>query len=94
MSKVKFNNSGEDAEVKPGDSLMEVTKDNGWPIAYGCEDGMCGTCIVRVKEGKENLNEVEEHEKQTLDIMGLDDGDHRLACQCKIEKEGDIEIEQ
>ncbi|MBD3360546.1 2Fe-2S iron-sulfur cluster binding domain-containing protein [Candidatus Peregrinibacteria bacterium] len=91
MPKVKFQNTGEEAEAEKGADLMEVTKNQGWPIAYGCEDGMCGTCIVKIIEGKENLNPLDEKEKQTLDVMGMDDGEHRLACQCKVN--GDIVIE-
>ena len=91
MAKVKFTNTGDEAEIENGGELKDVTRDNGWPIAYGCEDGMCGTCIVKVKEGKENLNAIEEKEAQTLDIMGMNDGEHRLCCQCKVN--GDIAIE-
>ncbi len=91
MPKVKFTNSDEEVEVDEGTALKDVTKDNGWPIAYGCEDGVCGTCIVEVKEGKENLNETEDMERQTLEIMGMEGGCHRLACQCKVK--GDISIE-
>ncbi len=91
MPKVKYTNNGDEAEVETGTNLKDVTKDEGWPIAYGCEDGMCGTCIVNVKEGKENLNPINEKEEQTLDVMGMNDGEHRLACQCKVK--GDCEIE-
>lgn len=94
MAKVKFTNTGEEEEAKIDQNLMEVTQDAGWPIAYGCEDGLCGTCVVRVAEGKENLNTPDDKEKQTLDIMGLAEGDFRLACQCKVEKDGDVTIEQ
>jgi len=91
MPKVKFKNTGDEEKAQQGDSLKDVTRDGGWPIAYGCEDGVCGTCIVKVTEGSENLNKMEETEKQTLDIMDLNDGEHRLACQCKVN--GDLEIE-
>lgn len=91
MFKVKFTNNGEEAEATDGQELKDLTKENGWPIAYGCEDGVCGTCIVDVKEGKDSLSEMEDKEKQTMSIMGMDDGEHRLACQCQVK--GDCEIE-
>ena len=91
MIKVKFQNSGEEEEVETGTYLKDATKDAGWPIAYGCEDGVCGTCIVKVVDGADNLNDQEDVEKQTLEIMGMDDGNHRLACQCKCS--GDCTIE-
>lgn len=93
MTKVKFSNTGDEAEVAKGARLADVTKDNGWPIAYGCENGLCGTCLVHVKNGKECLNKIEETEEQTLKMMCMDDGDYRLACRCEVEGEGEIEIE-
>lgn len=91
MPKIKFKNTGEEVEVEAGASLMEVSRNKSWPIAFGCEDGVCGTCIVKVIEGGENLGKVEEHEKQTLDMMGMDDGQYRLACQCRINGDATIE---
>ncbi len=91
MPKVTFKNTGDEVEVADDASLKEVSKIQGWPIAYGCEDGVCGTCIVKAESGKENLGEMGETEAQTLDMMCMKDGDHRLACQCKVK--GDVTIE-
>lgn len=91
MIKVTFTNTGDTTEVESGKDLKSITKENGWPIAYGCEDGVCGTCIIKVSSGKDNLNEIGDTEGQTLEIMGMNDGEHRLACQCKCN--GDVEIE-
>ena len=90
MPKVKFQDTGDEVEVDAGSELKDVTKDEGWPIAYGCEDGVCGTCIVDIVEGKENISPKEEVESQTLDMMCMNDGEHRLCCQCKVN--GDIEM--
>lgn len=92
IPKVTFKNTGDTAEVSEGVDLKTVTKDNGWSIAYGCEDGMCGTCIVKIAEGSENLSPMEEKEKNTLSVMGMDPNEYRLACQCKVQ--GDVTIEQ
>lgn len=91
MPKVKFKNTGEEVEVEKGTELKDATKEKGWPITYGCEDGMCGTCVIKTAPGETNLSPMEEKEKNTLRVMGMDDGEHRLACQCKIN--GDCEIE-
>ena len=88
MPKVKNKDTGEEIEVSVGEELSEVVKDNGWPIAFGCEDGVCGTCIVEVSEGQDNISPAGEIEEQTLEMMGMKDGDHRLSCQCKVN--GDI----
>ncbi len=92
MPKVTFKNTGDSVEVQAGSELKDVTREHGWSIAYGCEDGMCGTCIVKVAEGGENLSEMGEKEKETLSAMGIDVETHRLACQCKVN--GDVVIEQ
>lgn len=92
MPKITFKNNGDSAEVPAGKELKDVTREKNWPIAYACEDGMCGTCIIKTAMGGENLSKMEEKEKATLDAMGFGDGNHRLCCQCKIN--GDCEIEQ
>ncbi len=91
MPKVKFKNTGEEVEVEDGTELSDATKSKGWPIAYGCEDGMCGTCIIKTAPEGSGLSPMDEKEKNTLSVMGMDDGEHRLACQCKVK--GDCEIE-
>lgn len=92
MPKIKFKNTGDEVEVEAGASLMEIAKDKGWPVTFACGEGTCGTCIVKVIEGKENLAPMDDGEKQTLGAMGMDDGEHRLACQCKVN--GDVTIEE
>lgn len=79
----------ETVSAKKGDSLMEVSKTEGWPIAFGCEDGMCGTCLVKSDGGLSEPNDVE---KTTLEVLGLEGSGYRLACQCTVE--GDTTIEQ
>ncbi len=91
MPKVKFINTGALAEIPLGGALKDPVKDNGWPIAFGCEDGVCGTCVIRVPTGFGDLSPMEETEDQTLEMMCLKDGEHRLCCQCKVN--GDVEIE-
>lgn len=90
MAKIKYTNSDEEVELSDGACLKDAVDEKGWGVPFGCEDGVCGTCIVNVTAGAENLSEIEEKEKMTLAAMGLDDGEHRLACQCKVK--GDIEF--
>ena len=89
MPKVTFKSAGDSAEAEEGKMLKDVTREKGWPIAYACEDGMCGTCIIKTAMG--GLSPMEDKEKNTLSAMGFDDGQYRLACQCKVT--GDTEIE-
>jgi ferredoxin len=90
MPKVTFN--GETVEVEEGADLKEVAREHGWPIMFACEDGVCGTCIVNTTAGMENLSQVEEVEGETLNAMGMDPKEQRLACQCKVN--GDVTLEQ
>ena len=91
MAIVKYKNTGEEVEVEVGTRLKDVIDKNSWPVPFGCEDGLCGTCIVMISSGFENMNDFTEREKITLEAMGLDDGNHRLSCQSIIN--GDIEFE-
>jgi len=65
--------------------IEETCKNLGVP--FNCKNGTCGTCIVEVTEGKDNLTELNDKEK----ILGLDKK-HRLACQCRI-KSGTVEVD-
>ena len=52
-------------------------------VHFGCGgQGFCGTCIVRVQSGNENLSPPTEKE---LDFIG-EEGvkEERMACQCRL----------
>ena len=66
---------GQEAQVEDGSQILEACESLGVP--FGCQDGLCGTCIVTVDEGMENLSGKNDKEQE----MGLA-GDQRLACQC------------
>ncbi|MCL5729948.1 MAG: (2Fe-2S)-binding protein [Candidatus Pacearchaeota archaeon] len=79
MPKLINAETGEAKEIKEGSEIREVIEKLGVP--FGCEEGICGTCMIDVLEGESNLSELTEQEK---DLMR--DKKHRLACQCKIKK--------
>ncbi len=58
-------------------------------VPFACTEGVCGTCIVEVLSGNENLSEPTEAE---IDFLG-EDGctSERMACQCRL-KQGTVEI--
>jgi len=78
MAKLIFNDD-EEFEVEDGQLIKPLCEEAGIPFA--CEEGVCGTCVVEVEEGMENLSEFTQEE---LDFLGEQDVE-RLACQCKIE---------
>lgn len=92
MPNVTFQNTGQTASIDDGGLLRELVHGEGWPIPFGCENGICGTCLITISSGKENVSAIEEMEAQTLEAMGMDEGEHRLACQCKVN--GDVTIAQ
>ncbi len=84
MAKLFFD--GESKELEDGEKIQETAEDLGIP--FGCQNGVCGTCRIKVIEGKENLTEPTDAEI----TMGLDlENNERLACQCKI-KCGEVKL--
>jgi ferredoxin len=75
-----------EVEIPDGEPIKEYAKT--LDIPFGCEHGICGTCIVTVEEGMENLSEKNRAEKE----MHLADN-QRLCCQIKIQK-GNVIIKQ
>ena len=87
MPNVKFIEDDIEVEVPEGTELREVCQQNDMTLPFGCENGVCGTCLVSIKEGEDNLTEKTSQEKETLEIlMGYED--QRLACQCQVK--GDV----
>ncbi len=84
MAKLVLND--EEVELEDGSELKDPCEEAGVPFA--CTEGVCGTCVIEVKEGKENLSEMTQEE---LDFLGETE-DERLACQCKI-KQGSVKID-
>ncbi len=78
MAELIFENSGEKVSLTDGESIMEACEAEGVPFA--CTEGVCGTCVVEVVEGMENLSPFTQEER---DFLGEQDKE-RLACQCKI----------
>jgi ferredoxin len=82
MAKVVLE--GQEREVPDGEKVREAVEEMGVLIA--CADGSCGVCKLDVEEGMENLNEINEKEKE----MGCENNE-RLGCQCKILK-GEVKV--
>lgn len=48
---IKLSGTGEVFDVPADQSIVDVLRDNGYPVDTSCEDGYCGTCLTRVVEG-------------------------------------------
>ena len=62
-----------------GEALIDVCSRLG--ILFGCQEGTCGTCQVRIEEGTDNLSNLTADEVAD----GLDKNTRRM-CTCKIIK--------
>jgi len=76
---------------KPG-SLLDIALANDIPLEHNCGGSCaCTTCHVIVKEGAENLSEMQEDEEDRLDTaVGLTIRS-RLGCQAIVR--GDVVVE-
>ncbi|MDP8212148.1 MAG: 2Fe-2S iron-sulfur cluster-binding protein [Candidatus Zapsychrus exili] len=71
-------------QLDDGDKISEACKSSG--VVFSCNAGACGSCLIKVLEGADNLNDLTAEEKD----LGLDKTT-RLACRCKI-KTGMVKI--
>lgn len=78
MAKLIFTNTGDEKELPEDSPLIEACEEAGVPFA--CTEGVCGTCVVEVVDGMDNLSEFTQEERDFLGDMNKE----RLACQCKI----------
>jgi len=85
MAKIIFVDNQEEFELPDGAPITEVCEQAGVPFA--CTEGVCGTCVIEVADGMDNLSEFNQAES---DFLGELDSE-RLACQCKI-KGGCVKI--
>lgn len=79
MAKLIFEHSGDESEIEDGSPIAEACEEAGVPFA--CTEGVCGTCVIEVKQGMENLTDPTQEEE---DFLGDGTSKERLACQCKI----------
>ena len=86
MPTLKFDHNGDQVELPEDSPIADSCEEAGVPFA--CTEGVCGTCVIRVLEGIENLTPPTKEEE---DFLGEGTCDERLACQCKI-KNGSVKI--
>jgi ferredoxin len=69
--------------VPAGTRVIEISEKVGSGITYGCREGDCGTCMMKVTEGGNNLTEPSVLEDKVLrdNFAGKQ---NRLACQAQV----------
>lgn len=86
---VTFSDIDISVTVPVGTRIIEVSEKVGSGIVYGCRECDCGTCIMHVEKGMENLSEPSMLEERVLkeNMVG---SEFRLACQAQVL--GDVTI--
>ena len=90
MPKVTITTDKKTFEVADGYALIDMCEEHDTSILFGCRDGACGACMVRVIQGAENVSAMKDDERDFLETMAAEPNE-RLACQCKVS--GDVTLE-
>jgi ferredoxin len=88
-AKLEFEDIGISVTVPAGVRVIEISEKVGSGIVYGCREGDCGTCMMEVTEGWNNLSTPSVLEDKVLrdNMAGKH---HRLACQAQVL--GDVSV--
>lgn len=73
-----------------GTSLQAIADASGADITFGCRNGSCGTCRIRVTQGLAHCSDMGTEERDFLRGLCTSE-DERLACQVSVL--GDIEVD-
>jgi ferredoxin len=82
-AQVTFEDIGITVTVPAGTRLIEVSEKVGAGITYSCREGECGTCIMRIVSGMENMSERSVLEDKVLQ-ENMAGRNNRLACQAQV----------
>jgi ferredoxin len=80
---VTFEDIGITVIVPAGTRLIEVSEQVGAGITYSCREGECGTCIMKIVSGMENLAQRSVLEDKVLQ-ENMAGRNNRLACQAQV----------
>lgn len=92
MPRIRFENDDLEVEVEEGTALSLAAFQSEAGLPFGCRAGTCGTCVITVTAGEENLDPPGFVEEDTLGVVGEAGPGRRLACQV-ILRDGDITVE-
>lgn len=82
-AQLSFADIGVTITVPAGTRIIEISDKLNSGIVYGCREGDCGTCLMKVVEGLENLSQPSALEARILKEH-LAGRDMRLACQAQV----------
>lgn len=67
-----------------GSNLSETLTVMNSPMLFGCRSGICGTCLVQIEEGYEQLIPATAEEREALEIYAPDNAKARLGCKVSL----------
>jgi ferredoxin len=83
---------GVEAECAPDESLFEVARRLGVPVATACVgNATCGLCRLKVLAGSENLSPLNSAERKHLGNVSFITRE-RLSCQARV-LDGMVEVQ-
>ncbi len=88
MPKITFRATGQTFNVPAGTSYLDFCQDGDTPQDFGCTVGSCGTCLLVLLEGAQNVPPATAEELETVKMCT--DEDARLGCQLVVN--GDIVV--
>lgn len=90
---ITFQPSGISGLVAEGTYLIDAARRMGASLGAGCTSGKgeCPACVVTVKAGADLLSAPSAAEEKQLGVEHLDQA-YRLACQVKIENQGEVVV--
>jgi adenylate cyclase len=78
--RITFLPGQEQVVAEEGATILDAARGAGVPIASSCfGEARCGSCLVQVVRGAENLNEIRVDERDHLPGP-----DRRLACRARV----------
>jgi ferredoxin len=83
MPKLTFVKSGQTFDVPAGTRFLDFCDDHPGLHDFGCQAGSCGTCVLSMPSGANNVNPPDKNELDTLE-MCTDVAGARLGCQLEI----------
>ena len=80
---VTFEDSNVSIVVPAGTRIIEISERAGSAIVFSCREGDCGTCMMKVTKGWNNLSVPSVLEEKVL-REHMAGKHHRLACQALV----------
>ncbi len=66
MPKVTITTDNKTIDVVDGYPLIDMCEDHDTSILFGCRDGACGACMVKIIQGSEKISPMKDDEKDFL----------------------------